>query len=139
MQGKIMFALGAAVGYVVGTRSGREAYDRLKARATEVWHDPRVQQKVSDAQDFAKEKIPAAGEKITQATKKAAERQKQKSSGNSPSGDGDGRSEGFSASSGSSAGTPSPTAGVTPSETEPSMASPYGDATVGNEGTQGNA
>ena len=75
MQGKIMFAVGAAVGYAIGSRAGRESYDRLKSQFTEFWQDPRVQQKVSEAQEFAKEKIPTVGEKVSQAVKKGGEKQ----------------------------------------------------------------
>lgn len=138
MHGKIMFAFGAAVGYVVGSRSGREAYDRLKERATEFWQDPRVKEKVSEAQEFAKEKLPVAGEKISQAAKKVTDRQKHDSASPS-SGEQDSQAQGTSGASGATMGTPSPTAGVTPNETEPSLASPYGESPNSNEGTQGNA
>lgn len=71
MQGKIMFVLGAATGYVVGTRTGRQGYERLKRQARDFWQNPRVQSTVSNAEDFAREKIPVVGEKVSDAAKKA--------------------------------------------------------------------
>jgi hypothetical protein len=50
MQGKIMFVLGAATGYVFGTRTGRQGYERLKRQAKDFWQNPRVQSTVSSGQ-----------------------------------------------------------------------------------------
>jgi hypothetical protein len=61
MYGKIMFVVGAAVGYVVGTRQGREGYEKLKKQVTDLWENPKVQRTVADAQKFAEEKIPLVG------------------------------------------------------------------------------
>lgn len=33
MRGKILFATGIAVGYVLGTRAGRERYEQIKKAA----------------------------------------------------------------------------------------------------------
>jgi len=44
MRGKLMFLGGLAVGYVVGTRAGREQYDRLVSAARELWDHPTVQE-----------------------------------------------------------------------------------------------
>jgi hypothetical protein len=75
MQGKILFVAGVAVGYVFGTRRGRQGYEKLKRQAGDVWSSPRVQKTVSDAQKLAKDNIPVVGEKISDAVdslKKAA-------------------------------------------------------------------
>jgi hypothetical protein len=74
MQGKVAFALGAAVGYVVGTRAGRPKYDRLKKQATDLWEDPRVQRTVTDAEKLAQEKLAQAGSALGEAGKKVTER-----------------------------------------------------------------
>jgi hypothetical protein len=71
MQGKIMFVLGAAAGYVFGTRTGRQGYERLKRQARDFWQNPRVQSTVSTAGDLAREKIPVVGEKVSDVAKKA--------------------------------------------------------------------
>jgi len=70
MQGKIMFVLGAAAGYVVGTRTGRQGYERLKTQAKNFWQNPKVQNTVSQAEDFAREKLPVVGEKLNNTVKK---------------------------------------------------------------------
>jgi hypothetical protein len=61
MHGKIMFVVGAAVGYLIGTRQGREGLEKLKKQATDLWENPKVQRTVADAQKFAEEKIPLVG------------------------------------------------------------------------------
>lgn len=48
MKGKAAFVLGAGLGYLLGTPAGREKLDKVKAKLTDKWNDPRVQEKVSD-------------------------------------------------------------------------------------------
>ena len=55
MRGKILLVTGLAVGYVLGTRAGRERYEEIKAAANKLWNDPRVQKPVHQAQDFVKD------------------------------------------------------------------------------------
>lgn len=74
MRGKLMFVLGASVGYVVGTRTGRRGYERLKSQASDLWLNPRVQETVSTVGDFAKEKIPVLGGTIAGASQKLTEK-----------------------------------------------------------------
>jgi hypothetical protein len=44
MRGKVMFITGVGVGYVLGTRAGREKFDRMVAQARKVWESPTVQE-----------------------------------------------------------------------------------------------
>jgi hypothetical protein len=69
MKGKILLLVGVGVGYVLGTRAGREKYDEMKAAALKFWNDPRVQSRVDDAQDFVKDKAPDVAEFITDGAK----------------------------------------------------------------------
>lgn len=57
---KLRFLIGFGAGYVLGARAGRERYDQLASRAQQVWRDPRVQAKASQAQDVAQEKVAEA-------------------------------------------------------------------------------
>ena len=60
MGGKTTFLVGLGVGYVLGTRSGRERYEQIAGRAQQMWRDPRVQEKAGQAQQLAKEKAGQA-------------------------------------------------------------------------------
>jgi len=72
MRGKILFVFGLAVGYVLGTRAGRERYEQIRAGAEKVWHDPRVQKQVATVEEFVKDKAPDLAEKATTAARKVA-------------------------------------------------------------------
>lgn len=48
------------IGYVLGARAGRERYDAIAAKAQELWHDPRVQQKAHRARATANETAETA-------------------------------------------------------------------------------
>ena len=63
MFGKaFIFAAGLGVGFVVGTRQGRAAYDRLKGQVQDAWNSPRVQRRVDDAQTFLRDNVPVVGD-----------------------------------------------------------------------------
>lgn len=70
MRGKILFAAGLAVGYVLGTRAGRERYEEMRATAKGFWNDPRVQHRVDQVEDFVKEKVPEVAEFVSDGAKK---------------------------------------------------------------------
>ncbi len=72
MKGKLLMAAGAAFGYVLGTRAGRERYEQIKARAGEIWRDPQVQGRISDIGETVKEKVPVAREKASETARKVA-------------------------------------------------------------------
>ena len=82
MAARLIFGLGVglAAGYVLGTKAGRAKYTELKARASDVWHDPHVQKAVSDAGDLVLEAAPVVQEKLVDVAKAA----KDKVTGSSP-------------------------------------------------------
>ena len=80
MRGRAALIVGVSTGYVLGTRAGRERYEQIKTRAARLWHDPRVQEKATQAQDLAKEKAPQVQQKVTDAAKKATDAAKQTAS-----------------------------------------------------------
>lgn len=69
MKGKILLVVGLGIGYVLGTRAGREQYDKMKAAAQKFWNDPRVQKQVDNAQDFVKDKAPDVAEFVADGAK----------------------------------------------------------------------
>ena len=70
MKGKILFVAGLGLGYVLGTRAGREKYEELRSAAMKVWNDPRVQKQVDAAEDFVKDKAPDVAEFVSDNAKK---------------------------------------------------------------------
>jgi len=72
MKGKILLVTGLAIGYVLGTRAGREKYEDIKATAAKLWNDPRVQKNVHQAEDFVKDKAPEVAHAAADGAKKVA-------------------------------------------------------------------
>ncbi len=70
MRGKIMFLVGLGVGYVLGTKAGRERYEQIRSRAKDVWESEPVRRQVDRAGDFVRERAPeVAGQVETQLRK----------------------------------------------------------------------
>lgn len=59
MKGKIGLVVGLGVGYVLGTRAGRERYDQIKTQWLKVWKLDPVQAQVAKVKDFAKDQAAA--------------------------------------------------------------------------------
>ena len=83
---KLTLLVAAGVGYVLGTRAGRERYEQIKKTAMRVKDDPRVQDKAHQAADMAKEKAPGVRDAVVSAASTAADKV-------TPSGSGDHRSD----------------------------------------------
>ena len=71
MKSKLLLGLGIAAGYVLGSRSGRAAYDKLKARAASIWDSKPVQDKVAAATEVIKEKAPEVADQLGEAARRA--------------------------------------------------------------------
>ena len=69
MKGKIAFVLGATVGYVLGTRAGRERYEQIKRGAQAVWATPPVQSGVSAVKGVVGDRVEAVQRAAAQAGK----------------------------------------------------------------------
>ena len=101
-MGKLAVLAGAAAGYVLGSRAGRERYEQIRSTARRLWQDPRVQQKRHQATATVKERGSAAAHKVQEKVQEKVEEHKQPSNGSGSA-------------SGTSAGTTSgPGAGSTP-------------------------
>lgn len=70
VKGKILFAVGLGLGYVLGTRAGREKYEELRTAAMKVWNDPRVQKQMDAVEDFVKDKAPDVADFVSDNAKK---------------------------------------------------------------------
>jgi hypothetical protein len=77
MRGKLLFVAGLAVGYVLGTRAGRQRYEQIKLAAKNVWESEPVQWAAGQAQDAVAD---VADKAVAQARKVIAQ-----VSGESPS------------------------------------------------------
>ena len=70
MRGKILFVAGAAVGYVLGARAGRERYEQISDAASRFWGSPKVQRRVDSVEGFVKDHAPDVAEMVGEGTKK---------------------------------------------------------------------
>lgn len=110
MKGKILFLAGLGVGYVLGTRAGRERYEQIKTAAGNLWNTPAVQRQVDTVQEFVKDKAPEVAEFVADGAKKVVAQVSGRSTG-SKSSSSSKRSSGSSGSSRSRSGTGSSTGG----------------------------
>lgn len=62
------FLLGAAAGYVLGTRSGRERYEQIVGTARRVADNPKVQDVASQAKTRATDAVSSARQRSTRGT-----------------------------------------------------------------------
>ena len=59
MKGKIGLVVGLGVGYVLGTRAGRERYEQIKTQWSKVWNLDPVQDQVTKAKAFVSDRTAA--------------------------------------------------------------------------------
>lgn len=71
MKGKIAFVVGAAVGYVLGTRAGRERYEQIKRGAESVWNTEPVQRGVGAVRGAVRGKVDDVRDSVLRAGKQA--------------------------------------------------------------------
>jgi hypothetical protein len=66
MKGKLAVLAGVGVGYVLGTRAGRERYEQICDGARRLWQDPRVSQQRHKAAGVARDQAMAAKDAVTE-------------------------------------------------------------------------
>ncbi|WP_312170446.1 hypothetical protein [Microbacterium sp.] len=59
MKGKIGLVVGLGVGYVLGTRAGRERYEQIKTQWLKVWNLDPVQEQVDRVKGYVGDKAAA--------------------------------------------------------------------------------
>jgi gas vesicle protein len=65
MKGKLLFLAGTATGFVLGSKAGRQAYDRIAAKAHEMWGDTATQKVISQAETIAHDAASVAQTKVS--------------------------------------------------------------------------
>ena len=66
----IGFVAGAAAGYVLGTRAGRQRYEQIKRVSAKAWHSDLVQQRIEAAGVAVKtQAVPYVADKVGDAVK----------------------------------------------------------------------
>ncbi|MDN6603310.1 YtxH domain-containing protein [Brevibacterium sp.] len=70
MKKRLILLAGLGVGYVLGSRTGRQSYEKLKAQAQDLWSDPRVQDTVEKANQSIRDKSPAVADAVQNAADK---------------------------------------------------------------------
>ncbi len=71
MRGKLMLVSGLAVGYVLGSRAGRERYNQIARAADSLWHSRPVQHQMHQAGDLARDKAPDVVDFVSDNVKRA--------------------------------------------------------------------
>ena len=71
MKNKLVFGTGLAAGYILGSRSGRAAYEKLKTRASDLWQSKPVQDGVTAATEAVKDKAPEVSGQLAEAARRA--------------------------------------------------------------------
>jgi hypothetical protein len=69
---KLLILVAGGVGYVLGTKAGRERYEQMRSTFNKVKDDPRVQEKTQQAADLAKQKAPIVKDKLADAADKGS-------------------------------------------------------------------
>jgi hypothetical protein len=78
---RLPLLIAGGIGYVLGAKAGRERYEQLRSQFDKVRNDPRVQEKTSQAADFAKEKAPVVKDKLSEAAGAATDKVKSATGG----------------------------------------------------------
>ena len=80
---RLPLLIAGGIGYVLGTKAGRERYDQLMSAYDKVRNDPRVQEKAQQATDLAREKAPIVKDKLTDVAGSATDKVKASTGGGS--------------------------------------------------------
>jgi hypothetical protein len=75
MRSKAAFIVGTGLGYVLGTRAGRQRFEKIKGVTLRAWNSPQVQTRVNElegkAADFARSEATALKGRVTENLKSA--------------------------------------------------------------------
>jgi len=131
--GKLGMAVGAAVGYVLGARAGRERYEQMQASARQLLDKPQVKRVVDNAPGNL-------GARMEQAAHKAADKVQQAQDRVAPSGSGPSTTTGVTTSTTTTSSTPGgPATPSTPSTSTSTTTTPSAPSTSGGDTAGGGA
>ncbi|OFE18402.1 hypothetical protein BA895_12320 [Humibacillus sp. DSM 29435] len=71
---KLLILTVCAVGFVLGSRAGREPYEQVMQVLGKVKNDPRVREKAQQGAEFAKAQAPVVAEKLSDAARAATDK-----------------------------------------------------------------
>lgn len=74
MKKRYVLLAGLAIGFVLGSRSGRQTYDKLKSEAERVWNSPDIQAGVHKAADTAREQGSEVVEKLEETVREGVDK-----------------------------------------------------------------
>lgn len=66
---KLTLLAGAAIGYVLGAKAGRQRYEQIMGRAKKTWSSEPVQSKIDTATQAVKARAPELADKVGEAAK----------------------------------------------------------------------
>ncbi|MEV4899986.1 YtxH domain-containing protein [Citricoccus sp. NPDC055426] len=78
MKRLITLGIGAALGYLLGSREGRQNLDKFAKNAQSFWNDPKTQEQVQRATSTVKEQAPGVADRAAGLADKATEAVKDK-------------------------------------------------------------
>ncbi|WP_409330550.1 hypothetical protein [Trujillonella humicola] len=112
-MGKLSLALGIGVGYVLGTRAGRERYQQIQQATARLTGRPEVQQAVGKVRETLPPPLQGAVDKLVESSPSGGPATTSSAGGGFPLEDGEPVSQTFSAFGERSAAAPSTGAGST--------------------------
>jgi hypothetical protein len=103
---RLILLIGLGIGYVLGSKAGREQYRKIKDTASKTWQSPTVRNAAEKVEAFVDEKVPALGG-VAHSVLGGSESTGSSSGGGSStgSGSGGGSSTGSGSGSGSASGS----------------------------------
>lgn len=69
---KLTVLVAGGIGYVLGSKAGRERYEQIKGVARKVKDNPTVQEKTHQVADAAKQQVPIVKDRVSEAAGTAA-------------------------------------------------------------------
>lgn len=132
MKGKFLFVVGLGVGYVLGTRAGRERYEQIRQAAEDLWNQPKVQEGVGTVKEFAMSRVGDVSDAVLDGAKKLV---KQVSGTQASTTRSTGPSSGATSSGSSSSGSSTRSAGSNSSTAKASTAKSSSGASSSKSGS----